>query len=58
MAGHILHLPMASLREPVEKARLGSRKIGVSDADSLEAELLPPVANALDERAVVHGDRS
>src|SRR3954468_21444701 len=56
--GHILHFPMASLREPVEKARLGSREIGVGDADALEAELLPPIANALDEHAVVHGDRS
>ena len=49
---------MASLREPVEKARLGGREIGIGDADGIEAKLLPPFANALDERAVVHGHRS
>src|SRR5207302_9319024 len=45
MPRHILHLPMAALREPLEQPRLGGAEIRVGDAHGLEAKLAAPVAD-------------
>ncbi len=42
MPCHIIHVAVATAREPVEQARFGLREIAVRDADPLKTELSAP----------------
>ena len=47
---HIIHVAMTPRREPVEKARLLVRKLGVGDAHRVETEFVAPAHDRRGER--------
>ena len=52
---HIIHLAVPAPAEPVAEPAFRVAEPGFRDADSLEAQLLPPLLDAPSERAIVHG---